>query len=412
MHILYFHQYFSTPDGAAGTRSYEIAKALVASGHRVTMICGSGKHLKIDGLRQVRDGEKRGAVDGIDVIQYELPYSNRDSFIRRAITFIRYALKSIRVVFFLDYDLIYATSTPLTAAIPGIAAKLTMRGKPFVFEVRDLWPELPKAMGVIRNPIVLMAMSALEWLAYRSADMCVGLAPGIVAGIRKRSSSLLPVELIPNSCDLSLFRPDVNPACIKGVADGTFVALFAGAHGIANGLDAVLDVAEELKRRGRGDIKLVFIGDGNRKDALVERAEGSGLDNCVFLDSVPKTSMPGLLVRADLGLMILDDVPAFYNGTSPNKFFDYISSGLPVLINYPGWLSELVVEHECGLSVDPGVAVAFADALESLADQPEQLQRMGRSARDLGEMKFNRVRLNEHLLKSLTRFIPNVNKCL
>lgn len=404
MHILYFHQYFSTPDGAAGTRSYEIAKALVASGHRVTMICGSGKHLKIDGLRQVRDGEKRGAVDGIDVIQYELPYSNRDSFIRRAITFIRYALKSIRVVLFLDYDLIYATSTPLTAAIPGVAAKLTMRGKPFVFEVRDLWPELPKAMGVIRNPIVLMAMSALEWLAYRSANMCVGLAPGIVAGIRKRSSSSLPVELIPNSCDLSLFRPDVNPACIKGVADGTFVALFAGAHGIANGLDAVLDVAEELKRRGRGDIKLVFIGDGNRKDALVERAEGSGLDNCVFLDSVPKTSMPGLLVRADLGLMILDDVPAFYNGTSPNKFFDYISSGLPVLINYPGWLSELVVEHECGVSVTPQDACTFADALERLADGDEDLATMAFRARALAGSKFNRSALCDRLISLLEGF--------
>lgn len=406
MHILYFHQYFSTPSGAAGTRSYEAAKALIARGHRVTMVCGAGMHLKVDGLQQVRKGERHGIVDGINVIQFELPYSNRDGFLRRSWTFLWFALRSVGVLFKVEYDLVFATSTPLTAAIPGIAAKLSMRGKPFVFEVRDLWPELPKAMGVIRNPIVLMAMSCLEWLAYRSADLCVGLAPGIVEGIRKRGSKSLPVEMIPNSCDLELFRPDVAAAEMDGIEVGQFVALFTGAHGIANGLDAALDVAAELKKRRRDDIRLVFVGDGNRKDALVERAKACGMDNCVFLDPIPKAMLPRIMARANVGLMILDDVPAFYNGTSPNKFFDYISSGLPVLINYPGWLAELVVESECGVSVVPGDASVFADALIEMADHRVDLTLMGGQARLLAETRFSRDVSSSQLIALLEELVP------
>lgn len=363
----------------------------------MTMICGSGARLRIDGL-QSTDGAKRiGSVHGIRVVQYQLPYSNRDSFLKRSLTFIRYAAICVKHALFDDYDLIYATSTPLTAAIPGIAAKLMRRGKLFVFEVRDLWPELPKAMGVIRNPLVLCGMELLEWLSYRCADACVGLAPGIVKGIQCRGSCGLPIEMIPNSCDLELFHPEVEPLPMPG-GGRKFVAIFTGAHGIANGLHAVLDAAEELKRRKREDICFVFIGDGNRKDSLVRRADEQGLSNCVFLDPVPKSTLAGYVARADVGLMILDDVPAFYNGTSPNKFFDYISSGLPVLTNYPGWIADIVCEAECGVSVAPGDAHAFADMIEMLSDHRDMLKCMGRNARSLAESEFDRGKLNDRLI--------------
>ena len=401
MHILYFHQYFTTPKGSSGTRSYEVAKALVKRGHEVTMICGTGGHLKVDGLREVKKGERHGVVEGINVIQYELQYSNRDGFLKRSLTFFRFALKCLGVLFQVEYDLIFATSTPLTAAIPGIVAKFSMRGKPFVFEVRDLWPELPKAMGVISNPVVLMAMSALEWLAYRCADACVGLAPGIVEGIRKRGSKSLRVEMIPNSCDLDLFKPDIEPDTIPGIKDGDFVALFTGAHGLANGLGAVLDVAAQLKELERNDIKIVFIGDGSQKDELTQRAEREGLTNCLFLDPVPKDTLPPLMARANVGLMILSNIPAFYNGTSPNKFFDYISSGLPVIVNYPGWVSHLLAEEECGVSVEPSDSVAFANQLINMADGQLDLVSMGRNSRALAEKEFNRNKLCNALVSSL-----------
>ena len=146
MHILYYHQHFSTPDGSTGTRPYETARRLIEHGHEVTMICGSWDVSKTGLFGDFKWGKRQGDVDGIHVIEFSLPYSNKDNFIKRSLTFLRFALRSIVVALVRRYDLIFATSTPLTASLPGIVAKL-VRNKPFVFEVRDLWPELPREMG-------------------------------------------------------------------------------------------------------------------------------------------------------------------------------------------------------------------------------------------------------------------------
>ena len=390
MKIIYFHQHFSTPQGAAGTRSYEFARALVARGHQVTMVCGRFAHGDTGG--EQREGERQ-VVDGIDVIALPLAYSNHDSLVRRTGLFLRFALSSIRLALTENYDVLFATSTPLTAGIPGIVMKCCRR-KPFVFEVRDLWPELPKAMGVVKNRGVLLAMSLLEWLSYRSADACIGLSPGIVEGIRRRSRPTLPVTMIPNGCDLELFQPGTREQlAVPGISPGDCVAVFTGAHGQANGLDAVLDAAAELKRRRRNDVKLLLIGDGKQKSALRARAAREGLDNCVFLDPMPKRQLNTLVANCDVGLMILADVPAFYYGTSPNKFFDYLASGLPVINNYPGWLADLIRGHRCGQVVEPRNSRAFAEALIYLAENPGVRREMGANARRLGETQFARERL-------------------
>ena len=400
MHVLYFHQHFSTPAGATGTRSYEMARALVGRGHRVTMVCGS-TGVGSSGLAgEPRRGLREGMVDGISVKELCLPYSNRDGFVKRSATFLRYAWRSVGIAWRTDYDLLFASSTPLTAGIPGIAMRILKRRRPFVFEVRDLWPELPRAMGVIANPLALAALSALEWASYRAADGCIGLAPGIVAGIRRRSAPTAPVALVPNGCDLDLFRPVPKP---RTGAPGTLRAVFTGAPGMANGLAAVLDAAAELKRRGRAGIFLEFIGEGRLKPELVARAAREGLDNCRFRDSIPKRKLVQILREMDVGLMVLADVPAFYRGTSPNKFFDYIACGLPVLNNYPGWLAEMIAAHECGLAVKPRDPAAFADALIRLADHPDERVRMGVNARRLAEQEFARDVLAERWVAFLER---------
>ena len=393
MKVLYFHQHFTTPDGSGGTRSYEFARALLARGHQVTMVCGlsaqAGLHLTWDAKR----GWHRGMVEGIDVISLPLAYSNRYGIARRAWIFLRFAWRSIMVVLRIDFDMLFATSTPLTVALPGIAIKLAGRRKAFVFEVRDLWPELPRALGM-KNPFLLGSMSALEWMAYRCADACIGLSPGIVEGIRRRAPKGHWIEMIPNACDLELFRPgkrsDLN---LLGVEPKDFVAVFCGAHGVANGLDAALDAAGVLCRRGRSDIKLVFIGDGKLKPALMARAQREQLGNCLFFEPMPKRRLAEVLGAADAGLMLLADVPAFYHGTSPNKFFDYIAAGLPVLNNYPGWLAGLIDEFGCGRAIPPSQPEVFADALEQLADNPARRCEMGRQARQLAEQRFDRLRL-------------------
>lgn len=392
MRVLYFHQHFSTPRGSAGIRSYEMAQRLVARGHQVTMVCGRYGGGDTGLGQSFHRGCRRGRVDGIDVIEFDLRYANSDGFVRRALTFLKFALRSVALVFTEDYDLVFATTTPLTAGIPGIFARW-LRSKPFVFEVRDLWPELPRAMGVIRNPVVLAAMSLLEWASYRSAQRLVGLSPGIVEGIVRRGVSRERVTLVPNGCDLAIFADKVMPWRPPGVAADDLLAVFAGTHGVANGLDAVLDAAAELRRRGRHDIKFLLIGQGALKPALQARARQEGLDNVIFHEPVAKARLAGLMAATDLGLQVLANVPAFYYGTSPNKFFDYLAAGIPVLNNYPGWLADQIRQFGCGMVVPPENPQAFADAMEQAAAGKAALRAMGMRARGLAHQEFDRGRL-------------------
>lgn len=392
MRVLYFHQHFATPQGSTGTRSYEFARALVARGHQVTMVCGahaqSGLELPIVPDRGWHEGE----VDGIKVISLPLAYSNRDSLLRRGFTFARFAVRSMAIALEFDYDLVFATSTPITAVIPGLAAKFA-RGKPFVFEVRDLWPELPRALG-LRNPFILGGMTCLELAGYSSADACVGLSPGIVEGIRERAPAHKPVTMIPNGCDLSLFHPSKRASLeLPGIGPGDFVAGFTGAHGPANGLDALLAVAAELRRRGDQRIKIIFVGEGKEKERLAAAARAQGLTQCLFFPSVPKAQLGRLTASLDCGLMVLRNIPAFYRGTSPNKFFDYVAAGIPVVNNYPGWVAGLISEAEAGLVVASDNPQAFADALQRLAADRKLRDRMGANARKLAEAHFARDEL-------------------
>jgi len=393
MKVLYFHQHFSTPKGSTGIRSYEMARRLVARGHEVCMACGSygGGDTGLD--MPYVGGRRRGVVDGIEVIEFELAYSNSDGFAKRASTFLKFALQCVRLALTEKYDLVFATTTPLTAGIPGIVARW-LRGKPFVFEVRDLWPELPRAMGVIRNPVLLAALSLLEWASYRSAHRLIGLSPGIVDGIAHRGVPPARIAMIPNGCDMDIFSETAAPWRPAGVAATDLLAVFAGTHGAANGLDAVLDAAAELQRRGRSDIKLLLIGQGQLKPALMARAAPEGLVNVVFHEPVGKVRLAGLMAQTDVGLQILANVPAFYYGTSPNKFFDYIAAGVPVLNNYPGWLAEIITRARCGFAVEPDNPGAFASALERAGADRDNLRSMGQNARALAESDFDRVALS------------------
>lgn len=387
MRILYYHQHFTTPTQGGGTRSYEFAQRLIRRGHQVSMVCGGRSKLKLQKIS--KQGIYRGDVDGIDVIQIALPYSNHDSIAKRAWTFCKFAWYGVKIALDEEFDLLFATSTPLTAGIPGIVMKW-FRNKKFVFEVRDLWPELPKALGM-KNPFLLCGMSLLEYLSYHSADACIGLSPGICEGITKRSQKGKQIAMIPNGCDLNIFLPGKRESLsLEGVSENDIVAVFTGAHGIANGLDAVLDAATVVKNRTRNDIKFVFIGDGKLKPALMQRAKKEKLDNCLFFDPMPKTKLNQIVANADIGLMILSNIPAFYYGTSPNKFFDYISSGLPVLNNYPGWLANMIRANHCGIVSNPNDSESFADALLYLADRPEERRACSINARKLAEKEFSR----------------------
>jgi glycosyltransferase involved in cell wall biosynthesis len=356
------------------------------------MVCGQMDRDSLNLPFDEKRGWSRGSIDGIDVIALPLRYSNHDGIGRRLITFFKYAVKSIKIALDLEYDLVFATSTPLTAALPGIFAGW-LKGKKFIFEVRDLWPELPRAMGM-KNPILLGGMWIIEGCAYRSSIACVGLSPGIVQGIRHRSAKNHPIALIPNGCDLEIFKPQPKSTIkIEGIKQGDFVAGFTGAHGKANGLDAIIEAARELKKRNIQNIKFLLIGDGSEKARLQKIATQEQLDCIIFHPAISKIALAKITAQLDCGLMFLDNIPAFYYGTSPNKFFDYISAGIPVINNYPGWLAGMITESQCGVAIPPKDTQALVDTLIKLSRERSLCIKMGQSARLLAEKEFSREKL-------------------
>ncbi len=406
MKILYFHQHFTTPEGSTGTRSFSNSMQLIKNGHKVTLVCGSfvGANTGLRGSFQ--RGQRRGDVDGIDVIELDLSYGNKDGFIKRTYIMFRYFLKAIKYVFTEDYDLVFATSTPLTASIPGIVAKIFKR-KPFVFEVRDLWPELPREMGVIKNPIVLYLMSVLEYLSYTSSDHLIALSPGILEGIHKRGVSRKDITMIPNGCDMEIFKK--NPSLSwrpESCKKEDFLAIFSGTHGVANNVESIINAAKVLQSRKNTNVKIILIGQGGKKADLIKIVKKENLKNIIFLDPVSKLKLAGLMGSADIGLQVLANVPAFYYGTSPNKFFDYIAAGLPVINNYPGWLANLITENLCGYAIPPEDPEKFADTLEHAATNKELLAEMGSNAEELAKAKFDR----QNLAKIWTETLEGVQK--
>ncbi len=400
MHVAYIHQHFSTRKGSTTTRSYEMGQRLLGAGHRVSLITGVSD---VGDLALPREGGViEREVDGLHVYCIAQRYSNSMGFTQRVAAFLGFARTAARVVSGLAADLVFATSTPLTVGLPGMKGARRL-GVPFVFEVRDLWPELPIAMGIIRSPMLKWYTRRLERRIYRAARHIIALAPGIAEGIRRTGYPPRQISMIPNGSDIDLFRPSGEALTDPrfGSSD-EFRLVFTGAHGIANGLDAVLDAAVELKRRGVRGIRFVFIGQGGQKPRLVERSQREGLQDIVtWCGSIPKDELAQVLPGLNVGMMILKNIPAFYFGTSPNKFFDYIASGMPVLNNYPGWLANLIQEQRCGLVVPPDDPRAFADAVLWLRDHPQECRAMGARGRALAEAQFARDLLADQFVRVL-----------
>jgi len=282
MRVLLFHQHFNSREGSTGTRSYEFARRLITRGHEVVVVC-SLSALSATGLHMpFVDGKRQGDVDGIHVIEFESGYANHMNVAQRLFAFLKFAFAGIGLAFRRDYDLIFCMSTPLTAGIPGIVASI-LRRNPYIFEAGDLWPAVPRAMGVT-NPLLLAGMSLLEWANYRSATFNIGLAPGIVKAMQEKGVPAQETAMIPNGCDLDLFVPtEGDRPSIDGIGDGEIVAMFAGGHGRIYGLHVLLDAAKILKDQGHKKIRIVLIGDGAMKQDLVAQAERDQLDNVLLL---------------------------------------------------------------------------------------------------------------------------------
>lgn len=398
MHILYIHQHFATPEGSTGTRSYEFARRWVKAGHEVTLITG---HYDIGGLQVNKGVYQRQTIEGINVIVVGNRYSNKQSYFRRIISFLTFCILSIYAgIRTKGVDVIYATSTPLTVGIPAMAIKWVKR-IPFVFEVRDQWPEIPIKLGIINSRFLIKILLWLEKTIYKSCSHIVALSPGQAEGIKSVLVDKKPITVIPNSCDIDVFRPDIDGCAIRERLrwGDKLVFLHTGAMGKVNGLEFVIDTAERLK--DNNDILFILIGDGNQKTSLESEVEKLGLTNVQILSSVPKRELAEFYAAADVGLVIIGNYPIIEHN-SANKFFDSLSAGKPVLINYSGWQRKILEESEAGFGCDLCNPDQFVEKVLYMNSHRHQIKQMGQNARRVAVEKFDRDKLAQQALEIIS----------
>jgi glycosyltransferase involved in cell wall biosynthesis len=408
MHIFYLHQYFATRKGTTGTRSYEFSRYLVQKGHRVTMITSglANDEFPVPQGRNYLEYE----AEGINVIAISAGYNNPQlgtgmSGWRRMLKFYQFARLAAHVGRELPKpDVVFATHTPLPIGLAG--ATLGRHFKvPFVFEVRDLWPDALINLGGLKNPLVIWHLQRMAKKIYNNAAHIVALSPGMKDGIVRTGIPAERVTVIPNACDLNLFRPDLDSSVWRNRLglDGRFTAVYFGAMGLANGLEYVIEAARILSQHRKENIALVLVGDGGKKSELQRLAQEYKLTNVIFNNSVPKAELAGLVAECNACMVIFRS--AKENTWSPNKMFDALAAGKAVLINVPGWLGEMIESNRCGRCLNPHRPQALADALEELAANPQLCLEMGKNARALAEREFERTKLAGKLEKVLVELM-------
>jgi glycosyltransferase involved in cell wall biosynthesis len=390
MRIIYLHQYFVTPAMSGGTRSYELARRVAAAGHEVHVITSRREALGAATAKWVTTVE-----EGVHVHWTSVPYGNRFGFARRLHAFTAFAWRAAWKAARLRGDLVFATSTPLTIAIPAILAARRLR-VPMVFEVRDLWPEVPIAMGEIRNPLLIASARMLERLAYRSSARIIALSPGMADGVVANGYPRERIEVIPNACDIELFAgsaPELDPGFLPP-GEGPLV-VYAGTFGRVNGVGYLVEMAAAMARLNPS-VRFLLVGDGRELEAVTQRARATGTlgVNLWIRPSVRKQQMPALLRHATLATSTVIDVRALWNN-SANKVFDALAAGRPVMINHGGWQQEFLERSGAGFATPGADPAAGARQLASFLSSPDTVARAGQAALHLATTHFSRDRLAE-----------------
>lgn len=391
MHVLLIHQAFAALDEPGGTRHHELARHLQLSGHRVTVITSPVSYLTGRSPSERLSWVTRQQDElGVTVLRAYTYAALHRSFVHRVFSFFSFMFSSFVIGLGVkDVDLVWGTSPPIFQGLTAWALARLKRA-PFLFEVRDLWPAFAVAVGVLRSPLLIRLSEGLERFLYRRADRLLVNSPGFVEHVQQRGGR--QVSLIANGAEAAMFDPQADGAAFRRQhgLEGRFIALYAGAHGLSNDLGVVLLAAAHL--RDLPLVRIVFLGDGKDKTALQAQAQQMGLDNVVFLPPLPKLAMPEALAAADACIAILKPV-AMYRTVYPNKVFDYMAAGRPVVLAIEGVIQEVVETAGAGLCVPPGDPQALAHALRRLAMNPGQGRQMGRRGREAVEQRFDRTEL-------------------
>ncbi|MGZ5409695.1 MAG: glycosyltransferase family 4 protein [Aeromicrobium sp.] len=389
---------------ADGSRAYEMARRFASAGHDVHVVTSSLSETKLIPHWTLQE------VDGVTVHWIPVKYETRMGFFRRMSAFIAFALLAGWRARRLKADVVFATSTPLTIAIPGVLARRGRRS-PMVFEVRDLWPEVPIAMGVLRHPLLKWAAHKLELFAYRNSDAVIALSPGMADGVAKLGVPRDRISVAPNACDNSRF--DVPAEVGQAFRDerpwlgDRPLVVYAGSLSRANGVGYLAQLAHEVQGLD-SEIRFLVVGGGGEPEAVTELAKEFGVLNKNFFMEGPraKSSMPALLSAATLATSLFIPVKAL-EANSANKFFDALAAGKPIAINYGGWQAGLIKDNELGIVMDPTDFPTSAESLVTLLRSEPRLEKARKNARRLADGEFDRDRLTAIVLEVLEEAAGN-----
>ncbi len=390
MRVLYVSQYFVRGDQPGGVRHWHHTRALRDRGHDVHIVTSYVQHKertipeRYRGKKVVRERE-----DGVTMwFTYSTPGYGRDLRSRLS-NYLSFATWSAVAGLRAPRPNVVLASSPSLPSAAATAVVALLKRAPFVFEVRDLWPESAIAMGLVRPTSAFAKVAALlERFCYRRAAHVIALTDGIRDGVIAKGVDPARVTLVTNGVDHQV-GPS-TPAAAP-VPEGAFVAMYVGAHGTYSSLDTVLRAAWLL--RDRPDIRFVLVGGGDQKPGLVERSDELGLANVTFIDSVPKSEVPAWLARADVCLLPYQDKPLFA-GALPNKAFDYMGAGKPIIAAVPpGELTTVIKRAGCGLSVAPEDPAAMAGAVQAMADDRAACHTLGADGARYVKQHYDRAAL-------------------
>lgn len=397
MKILYFYQYYATPKGSWGTRVHEFAQEWVKQGHQVQVVTSlySKSDLKAEKFIEHQNFE------GVDVTIINVRIDNKQPFLKRIYTFLAYAVCSVWFALTAKADVVIASSGPITVGIPGLVARY-FRGRKLIFEARDLWPEGAIELGLIKNKFFQKIAYALEARCYKASSLVVALSIGMKQNIERRFPGTRVID-VTNAANIPLFS-QIATFEGRGLLVPRKYAIYTGNIGQVNNSLWLLESAKVLQEKGRTDLKILLVGEGQQRELIDAEIQKHNLKTLVIWGLMPKKDLVGLIQNAMVSLVPLKGTPVL-DTSSPNKFFESLAAGVPVIQNTQGWMKDFLIQHEVGFTLDPNDPVQLAQKLIDLDTQQDKLEEMGTRAKVLAAQLFDKDYLAQKMLDGITQAI-------
>ncbi len=385
MHILLIHQAFARLNEPGGTRHHEFARFLANQGHQVSIIASPVSYMTGKDTQSLQvEVEMEGKISIYRAYTYPALHK---SFIHRLFSYFSFMISSFFISMkIMNVDIVWGTSPPI---FQSFTAWLVSRLKrvPFLLEIRDLWPAFAIAVGVLKNKVLISLSLWLERFLYHHANRIIVNSPGFIKHVQLKGGQ--NIILISNGSDTAAFTP-ANTIQIRKELGWTdkFILLYAGAHGMSNDLPVVMQAAKLIEKYA--DIRIIFIGDGKEKNNLIAMAESLRLSNVEFLNPVPKNKISEYLQSSDVCIAILKPIE-LYKTTYPNKVFDYMAAGKPIILAIDGVIREVVESANCGIYCEPGNPHAIAHAILEMYSNRKRLVKIGKRGKVYLEQNFDRM---------------------